>query len=65
MIDVFLINKIKSNDRAVKGRVNVVSLLYLDYTYPCLCSKVHLGRVMNFNIVDKNYTSSMIGVDGC
>jgi hypothetical protein len=43
----------------------VVSLLYLDYTYPCLCSKVHLGRVMNFNLVDKNYTSSMIGVDGC
>jgi len=34
-----------------------------------LCSKVHLGRVMNFNLVNKNYTSlmmsSMIGVDGC
>ncbi len=69
MIDVFLINKIKSNDGAVKGTVNVVSLVYLDYTYPCLCSKVHLGRVMNINLVNKNYTSvmmcSMIGVDGC
>ena len=69
MIDIFLINKIKSNDGAVKGTVNVVSLLYFNYTYPCLCSKVHLGRVMNFNLVNKNYTSlmmsSMIGVDGC
>ena len=69
MIDVFLINKIKSNDGAVKGTVNVVSLVYLDYTYPCLCSRVLLGRVMNINLVNKNYTSvmmcSMIGVDGC
>ena len=69
MIDVFLINKIKSTDGAAKGKVNVVSLVYLDYTYPCLCSKVHLGRVMNINLVNKNYTSvmmcSMIGVDGC
>ena len=65
MIDIFLINKIKSNDGAVKGTVNVVSLLYFNYTYPCLCSKVHLGRVMTINLVNKNYTSSMIGVDGC
>ena len=69
MIDIFLINKIKSNDGAVKGTVNVVSLLYLDYMCPCLCSRVHLGRVMNINLVNKNYTSvmmcSMIGVDGC
>ena len=69
MIDVFLINKTKSNDGAVKGTVNVVSLVYLDYTYPCLCSRVHLGRVMNINLVNKNYASvmmcSMIGVDGC
>jgi hypothetical protein len=69
MIDIFLINKIKSNDGAVKGTVNVVSLLYLDYIYPCLYSKVHLGRVMDINLVNKNYTSlmmsSMIGVDGC
>ena len=69
MIDIFLINKIKSNDGAVKGTVNVVPLLYLDYIYPCLCSKVDLGRVMNINLVNKNYTSlmmsSMIGVDGC
>ena len=69
MIDILLINKIKSNDGAVKGTVNVVPLLYLDYIYPCLCSKVDLGRVMNINLVNKNYTSlmmsSMIGVDGC
>ena len=69
MIDIFLINKIKSNDGAVKGTVNVVSLVYLDYTYPCLFSRVHLGRVMNINLVNKNYASvmmcSMIGVDGC
>ena len=69
MIDVFLINKTKSTDGAVKGRVNVVSLLYLDYVCPCLCSRVYLGRVMNINLVNENYTSvmmcSMIGVDGC